>query len=191
MLPSPSTPTDRARRPQLSPARRGARARALTLLALALLIAAPVDAAQKPKTVTGWVEEVKLYPGGVRVQAKLDTGADFSSLDCDCITPYERDGAKWVRFSVKGADGKLVSLERQIVRTAKIKRHFGEVQERLVVRLGMCLASRYKEVDVTLVDRTGLEYPMLVGRNFLRGRFVVDSSVKFTTTPNCPTAPRP
>jgi hypothetical protein len=160
-------------------------------VALVLVVAASATAASKPKTVAGWVEEVMLYPGGVRVQAKLDTGADFSSLDCDCITPHERDGARWVRFSVKGADGKIVSLERQVLRTVKIKRHFGEVQERFVVRLGLCLASRYKEVDVTLVDRTGLEYPMLVGRNFLKGRFVVDSDAKFTTTPSCPAAPKP
>jgi hypothetical protein len=68
---------------------------------------------------------------------------------------------------------------------AKIRRHFGEVQERMVVKLGVCLANTYKETEVTVVDRSGLTYPMLVGRDFLEGYFLVDPSVSNKTTPQC------
>jgi hypothetical protein len=56
--------------------------------------------------------------------------------------------------------------------------HFGEVQERMVVKT-------YKETEVTLVDRSGLTYPTLVGRNFLQGHFIVDPSVSYKTSPQC------
>lgn len=161
------------------------------LAMLPVLVAGASVAAETPKIVAGWLENVQIFPGSVVVRAKLDTGATLSSLDCDCITPYMRDGEEWVSFGVRGADGKITSLERKVLRRVKIKRHFGETQERLVVRLGMCLADRYKEVDVTLVDRSGFNYPLLVGRNFLHGNVVVDSDAKFTTKPNCPGVPRP
>jgi hypothetical protein len=34
-----------------------------------------------------------------------------------------------------------------------------------------------KTVSVTLNDRNGMEYPLLLGRNFLRGDFVVDVDI--------------
>ena len=64
-------------------------------------------------------------------------------------------------------------MERKVVRMAKIKHHFGEVQERMVVKLGVCPGETYyyKEAEVTAVDRSGLTYPMLVGRDFSPRRF--------------------
>jgi len=165
---------------------RHARCYKLTRFALAavvLVLANPLFAAGK--LTAGWIEPVRITPGGIVVDGKLDTGATTSSLDCDCITPHERDGKKWVRFGVRGKGGKVVHLEREVVRKVKIKRHFGQQQERLVVKLGLCIADIYKEVDVTLVDRTGFSYPLLVGRNFLRGQVIVDSDAQGTTTPTC------
>jgi len=161
------------------------------LIALTTVLATPTLAmAGGKKAVVGWIERARLYPGDLLIRAKLDTGATTSSLHCDCITPYERDGAKWVRFGVTDESGKTVSLERKIVRMAKVKRHYGEKQDRMVVKLGVCLADIYKEIEVTLVDRTGFNYQMLVGRNFLRGNMIVDSDTKYTVEPGCKDAPQ-
>jgi hypothetical protein len=54
-----------------------------------------------------------------------------------------------------------------------------------VIVLGVCLSNVYKEVEVNLVDRANFNYPMLVGRSFLAGSFVVDSGEKYLTTPKC------
>jgi hypothetical protein len=90
-----------------------------------------------------------------------------------------------VRFSVTNDKGKRIFIERKIVRTATIKRHFGESQERFVVRLGLCLGGVYKETDFTLVDRTGLNYQLLIGRRFLEGTHIVDPGNSFLTKPHC------
>ncbi|KPK40310.1 MAG: hypothetical protein AMJ69_02800 [Gammaproteobacteria bacterium SG8_47] len=141
------------------------------------------------KQVVGWVERVRLYPGELELQAKIDTGADSSSLHCTCITPVKRDGASWVQFNVENEDGEKVRLERKVLRTVTIKRHYGEAQERMVILLGLCVGKTYREIEVNLVDRGGFKYQLLVGRNFLAGDFLVDSSAKFLSEPYCEDAP--
>ena len=158
----------------------------LALLGLLLLICAVVPpAVGSEKRTIGWVEKVRIYPGNLLVEARIDTGADMSSLHCDCITSFDRKGEKWVSFVVETADGKPNLMEQKVLRTAKIKRHFGEIQERMVIKLGVCLSTTYKETEVSVVDRSGLTYPMLVGRDFLGGDFLVDPSQSHKTEPRC------
>jgi hypothetical protein len=137
------------------------------------------------KQVIGWVENVQVTPGDVVIKAKIDTGADSSSLHCDCLTTYERDGERWARFSITDVDEKTVSVEKKIIRRVKIKRHFGDEQVRDVVRMGVCIGDRYQETDVSLIDRSGLNYSMLIGRKFLKGKFIVDPSQTFMLKPHC------
>ncbi|MGD8483503.1 MAG: RimK/LysX family protein, partial [Thioalkalispiraceae bacterium] len=130
-----------------------------------------VSQATYAKHVVGWVEKVSIHPGNLDVKAKIDSGARTSSLHCDCIQIKEKEGEKWVSFTVTNFKGEQVRLERKIQRMSKIKRHFGELQERIVIKLGVCLGNVYKDIEVNVVDRTGLNYPMLIGRNFLSGDF--------------------
>jgi len=88
------------------------------------------------KEVVGWVETVKIYPGGILVKAKLDTGAKTSSLDCECITPFKRDGKDWLSFSVKNHEGVIVRLEKPVTRVARIKRHFWQGAKTLRCQTG-------------------------------------------------------
>ena len=156
----------------------------IVLFIIVLVLFIPLQATAA-KEIVGWVEKVRLYPGGLTIKAKIDTGAKSSSLNCNCITPIERDGEKWVRFSVTNEAGKRIFLERKIVGVTTIKRHFGESQERYVVRLGLCLGGVYKETDFNLIDRTGLNYQLLIGRRFLEGTHIVDPDSSFLTKPRC------
>ncbi|MDX5151016.1 MAG: RimK/LysX family protein [Acidiferrobacterales bacterium] len=148
-------------------------------------IAAPASA----KEVVGWVENVKVYPGGIQIKSKIDTGAKTSSLNCQCITPIKRNGEDWVSFSIKNSDGDITMIEKPVLRVAKIRRFFGKSQERFVIKLGICLANVYHEEEVTLMDRSGFNYQMLIGRNFTRGDFLVDPGMTFITRPSCKQAP--
>lgn len=163
--------------------------RMLSLLIITVLGVAWVPA-HAEKSVIGWVEKVRVYPGDLVVKAKIDTGAEHSSLNCLCVTPYVRDGEKWVKFTVTSFEGNTVELERPIHRMAIVKRHFGESQERPVVKLGVCLDGVYREVDVNLVDRSGFNYQMLVGRSFMAGHLLVDPEKKYLKPPRCKDAPQ-
>ena len=148
---------------------------------LLLLLTAAVSA----REIAGWVEKVRIYPWAFDVKAKLDTGAKMSSLHCTCIQPIEKDGQKWVSFEVTSDNGETIRLERKVERTASIKRHFGESQERIVVRLGLCIGQVYKETEVTLVDRSGFNYQLLIGRSFMEGGLLVDPLETFILPPRC------
>ncbi len=141
------------------------------------------------KEIVGWIEHVGIYPGGVRVAAKVDTGAQTSSLGCHCITPIERNGKEYVSFTVRGVSGKIETFEKRVVRIARVKQHNGESQQRYVVRLGICLGTTYRVREVTLTDRENFKYPILVGRNFLGHEFLVDPSAKFLVEPRCKDVP--
>jgi len=157
----------------------------VTLMGIAF-IALPVNA----KEVVGWVENAKVYPGGIEIKSKIDSGAKTSSLNCQCITPVKRNNQDWVSFSVKNSKGEITMIEKPVLRIAKIRRFFGKTQERFVVKLGICLGNVYREAEVTLMDRSGFNYQMLIGRNFTRDDFLIDPGKTFTTRPSCKQAPK-
>ena len=159
--------------------------RCIVLLCLAIIFLAVTPGFGQDKTVIGWIEKVSVHPGSLVLHAKVDTAADHSSLHVTDIEPIIRNGERRVRFSVMNREGKSALLECRVVREAKIKRKGLEPKERYVVKMGICLGTVFKEAQVNLEDRTGFRYHMLIGRSFLRKRFVVDPSLKYTKEPTC------
>ena len=111
------------------------------------------------KQLVGWIEKARIFPGGLVLPAKIDTGADNSSLNVPGYTLFDRDNEEWVRFTVFDNDGKPHEYERKLIRLAKIKRNKCPRQKRPVVMLGICVGKRYQEVEVNLVDRSKFEIP--------------------------------
>jgi hypothetical protein len=151
-----------------------------TILSLSLL-AFPALA----REVVGWLESAQVEPEGIRLRAKLDTGADTTSLGASDIRLYSADGSDYVAFrpQVEGTPGPWIW--RPLARFAEIRRHEGPPDRRPVVRLWVCLERILREVEVTLADRSNFSYPLLLGRNFLAGELLVDSTAAFTTEPSC------
>ncbi|MFH0826242.1 MAG: RimK/LysX family protein [Pseudomonadota bacterium] len=167
--------------------------RRLLLLLISFFVAVPPtqSPAGETKLVVGWVETVRILPGNLMIEAKMDTGADHSSIHVPEMTMFEREGRQWVRFGLRDKEGKLVELERMVVRKARIKRHDSKNQQRPVVSLGICLGSLYREVEVNLIDRSRFKLPMLIGRSFMGDGIVVDPTLQFTQEPACPAMPKP
>ncbi|MGR9044390.1 MAG: ATP-dependent zinc protease family protein [Gammaproteobacteria bacterium] len=157
--------------------------RIVFLLLLASL--APVNqglAEKNSKKITvGWVEDIILAEGRVRVRAKLDTGAKTSSIHSENIEQFEVDGKPWVRFRLPKSflkkAKKAAIVEAPIVRTVLIKRHNLESVKRLVVELPFCLDDHYYKTQFTLANRTNYIYPVLLGRAFLADNVIVDPSL--------------
>jgi hypothetical protein len=137
------------------------------------------------KRIVGWIENVSIYPGNMKIKAKLDTGARHSSLNAKNLQQFKRNGDTWVRFEILNFKNRLETFEVKVSRIAKIKQFGQEADRRPVIKLGICLGNRYKEVEVNLQDRSGFNYQMLIGRSFLKGSFMVDPGRTFTIKPNC------
>ncbi len=157
----------------------------ISLLCLGLFGTAPALAENaRDLEILGWVEKVKLQPEGAVIRAKLDTGADNSSLHAPDPEPFERDGDEWVRFTVEDYDGNTHEFEMPIERTVRIRSASG-VERRHVVKMEVCIAGIQRNVDVNLADRSKLDSAMLIGRSYLKGHILVDSGLKYTVEPAC------
>ena len=142
-----------------------------------------------PKQPIGWIEKVSFPEFDAVLDAKLDTGADTSSLHADSIQVLiGSKGENVVEFRVEDHNGEYQILQLPLSRRAKIKTKGGYLQVRPVVTLGVCVGAGFEEVEFTLVDRSHFDYPVLIGRNFLAGKFLVDSSRSFTFPPACDAA---
>lgn len=117
------------------------------------------------------------------LQAKLDTGADTASLHAAYPRYFSRDGVDWVQLEIGAGSARPVILERPILRYVTIRRHFGAVQRRPVIRLEVCVGGVTRTIEANLVDRSGLDYPLLLGRSALADEFVVDPSRTHLTDP--------
>ena len=135
--------------------------------------------------IYGYLERAMLVEATLEMEAKLDTGADNSSLNATDIEFFKRQGKPWVRFKVEGDDGRDATFEREVIRTAVIKQRTGANAQRPVVRLRICVGRRSETVEVNLADRSELRYPLLLGRTFLEQGFLVNSAAKFTTPLRC------
>lgn len=140
-------------------------------------------AAQRPATigdkqVVGSIERVHLSPPGITLQARIDTGAESSSLDARDVTEFKRDGNTWVRFRIMdGNNEQSTEIERRVVRHVRILQSATtEAERRPVVRLRIAVGSHAQLAEFTLSDREHLSYPVLIGRNVLTDVMIVDVS---------------
>jgi hypothetical protein len=131
------------------------------------------------KQTVGWTEIVRIFPGSMKVKAKLDTGADNSSLNAKDVEYFTRGGERWVRFRFRNFEDCYQVIEAKTIRTAAIKRLGQEAADRPVIRLGICMGGTYKEAEVNLTNRSRFNYQMLVGRSFMAGSFLVDPELRF------------
>jgi len=127
--------------------------------------------------IVGGVESVVVEPSSFKYEARIDTGAESSSIHAENIQLIERDGKRYVRFSLLNPEtNELIELERRLRRKVLIKRQQGERERRYVVKLWLTLGEIKELVDVTLSNRADFEYPVLVGRNLLTDTAIVDVS---------------
>ncbi|OUR81644.1 hypothetical protein A9Q82_09410 [Cycloclasticus sp. 46_120_T64] len=134
--------------------------------------------------IIGEVETVQVEPSRLRYAARIDTGAESSSIHAENIQLLERDGERFVVFSLRdpATDG-LVNLERKFQRRVIIKQKVGKPERRYVVKLWLTLGKVKELVEVTLTNRSDFKYKLLIGRNLLIDTAIVDVSRKNTLKP--------
>ncbi|MEL7451903.1 MAG: RimK/LysX family protein [Pseudomonadota bacterium] len=165
--------------------------------------------------ILGWLEHATITSVGIRMDAKLDTGAKTSAihaeilsrdslaetdeielraendddeemLDFDPDQDIENQTTRVVLFRVSNEEGEERILEREVIRTVRIKRRGGGVERRPVVELDLCIAGIPVEGEVSLADRTTFNYPLLIGRDMLDdGDIAVNPDSDYTAAAKC------
>ena len=133
----------------------------------------------------GILENVLLLPSDLNFKAKIDTGATTSSIHAENIQKFQQNGKDWVRFTVINKKGVKLDFEKPVARIANVKRAGAGVDERFVVKIGVCVGKIFNETEFTLKNRQNMSTNMLIGRNILSKNFVVDVSKQHLTKPNC------
>ncbi len=145
----------------------------------------PSATSSKNKPMLGWIEKVEIKPDNLIMHAKLAPGSETSSVGATNVKSFKKKGKRWVKFDLKDREGKSRTLSKELIRIAKIKRPGNDPIERYTVELGLCIGKTYLEEEVTLADRRGFEYELLIGRSFLAGNLTIDPSLSYTVKPTC------
>jgi hypothetical protein len=168
------------------------RAPALSGMALAVLWAtgafsqgASTEASNSMPVTAGFIETATFPDYGITLDAKLDTGADSSSIGVSGLDRFKRDGKIWYRFTLTGTDGKSTTIEQQSDRIARVMRAEVRDTRRPIVRLKVCVAGQTAVTDFTLTDRSEQRTSLLIGRRFLASRILVDSGRKHVFPKAC------
>ena len=134
-------------------------------------------------TTVGWRELVSLPElGRVGIPAKIDTGARTSSLHAHVLDDFTRAGERFVRVAVDW-DGTRHFCEAVHVDVRGITSSNGDTQERFVIKTPLTIGNLTFRAEISLADRSQMQFPMLIGRTALRRRLVVDSGHSWLQSP--------
>jgi len=153
----------------------------LVLIALFLLVAGKGNAGEM--LTIGEVEDVVLMPWGVRLPARIDTGAAKTSLDARELKVKNNMAEFKLPKKYGGMQLRLPVVEWLDIRSADFK------EKRPVVEITFCLGPKLIHTLVTLNDRSTVRYPLIIGRNTLKDNFIIDCTHSHCLPPSCPEVP--
>ena len=137
----------------------------------------PLD--ERPSAIViGWREWVALPDLGVAsIKAKVDTGARTSSLHALDVETFSRRGKDWVRFKVYPQQRKSVvelTVEAEVLEYRTVTSSGGHATKRPVILTTVEVVGERRSIELTLASRATMGFRMLLGREAVRGRFLVD-----------------
>ena len=133
----------------------------------------------------GWIERISLPDNALVFEAKLDTGADSSSLNGRNVERFRKAGQSCVRFDLVDDAGKNTRIEAPVVRAVRVKRSGTVGDSRAVVRIKVCVGGDTIDGEFTVANRGELNYQVLIGRNVLAGRILVDAGRQRIVSDRC------
>lgn len=118
------------------------------------------------------------------LDAKVDTGADSNALHCDDI---HVDDQNFVHFTLldevhPSYHGKKMKMP--VYKLKKVKSSNGQVQIRPSIKVTVDFFGKKYKTVISLTNRADMKYPMLIGRLFLKNKFLVDVSQEYITKRN-------
>lgn len=138
---------------------------------------------QEQLPIIGWREQLALPELGIReVKAKIDTGARSSALHAFDVETFNSNGKRMVRFKVHPYQRdahRTVTAEAELLDQRQVRNSGGQTQVRPVIETTVELNGDRWSIELTLTNRDVMGFRMLLGRQAVRRRFLVDAGRSF------------
>jgi ribosomal protein S6--L-glutamate ligase len=116
------------------------------------------------------------------IKARVDSGAKTSALHAVNITPFLRNNENWVQFEVNPLQNNTKITKRceaRLIDKRVVKSSSGFREQRYVIQTQLQIGDKNWSVEVTLTNRDSMGFRMLLGREAMMGRLVVDPEEKY------------
>ena len=115
------------------------------------------------------------------ILARIDSGAKTSSIQATEIKLIKKNDEDWVRFAVYPLQNNntiKVICSAKLVDKRSIKGSFGISEERLIITVPIGIAEDTFDIELSLANRNTMEFRMLLGREAMVNRYVINPGVK-------------
>ena len=145
---------------------------------IAALLVSFSASADAHKQVVGATELIEIGPLKTSFRARVDSGAKTSSIHAENIVfdLHDDPRGKPIAFDLVNKAGHSQRIESEVVRMIKVRTSEGS-EMRYAVVLSMTWNNASKTVLVTLNNRNAMQFRLLLGRNWLRGDYIVDVDI--------------
>ncbi len=142
-----------------------------------------MNSTTEQKIIVGSEEWCSLPQLGIpAIKVRVDSGAKTSAIPAFGSKGFKRCDSQWVSFKVHPLQGNrrtIVRCEAEVVDQRVVKSSSGLTEKRYVIRTALLLGQQTWDVELTLTNRDSMGYRMLLGREAMVGRILVDPAVGF------------
>ncbi|NND83437.1 MAG: ATP-dependent zinc protease [Gammaproteobacteria bacterium] len=135
------------------------------------------------KLILGNLEACELPELGIcDLHVRVDTGARTSSLHVDNIKRFKRGGRSWVRFDIHPNAHNVEEVTRAeapLHAVRRVKSSNGQTERRRVIQTEFRIGEHSWPIEISLTDRSDMSYLMLLGREAMGDRVLIDPSATF------------
>ncbi len=111
------------------------------------------------------------------IKARVDSGAKTSALHAINISPFLKDGNNWVKFDINPIQKNLktvIHCQAPLVDKRIVKSSSGFREQRYVIQTTLDIGNSSWPIEMTLTNRDSMGFRMLLGREAMSGRVLVD-----------------
>jgi len=116
------------------------------------------------------------------IKARVDSGAKTSALHAKNIAPFIKDGQNWVKFDINPIQNNvktIIPCEAPLVDKRVVKSSSGFREQRFVIQTSLEIGNCKWLIEMTLTNRDSMGFRMLLGREAMSGRVLVDPEQQY------------
>lgn len=116
------------------------------------------------------------------IKARVDSGAKTSALHAINISPFTKDEEPWVKFDINPIQNNprtVIHCEAKLIDKRIVKSSSGFREQRFVIQTNLSIADTIWTIEMTLTNRDSMGFRMLLGREAMSGKILVDPEQKY------------